>query len=109
LFLLVRDVFVRAESECQAINLTGELERAVVVKLDERHGRARVHAHIESLILWKCDRHGVLQRFRRYFLAINRECAGTPLAKSRSVVLEVKSDRVFAGFQLWAFPRGALP
>lgn len=67
---------MRTQRVGQPIDRTRELERAVVVILDERDGRARIHAHVERLILGKSDGHRIFQSFRRHFLAIDRQRAG---------------------------------
>ena len=99
---------LRPEGEGQPVDLAGELERAVVVVFDEGNGRARVHAHVEGLVLREHDRRGVLQGFGGDDVAIHDERAGAALAEAGAVGLEVEQDGVFAGLELRAFPGGAL-
>src|SRR6476660_1346417 len=111
LYLLLEKLFLRSlqrdQLDRQLIDLAGgrgwRLEVIVV------HARAGIHTDIEGLVDRLDEGNGVRDRSTGNFLAIHQQDAGATLAKTGTVVFEVKHDGVFAGREgRWAFPPESL-
>ena len=106
------------DGQRQLVELTGELERHLVVPVI--HRGAGVGAHVEVLVPLQDEGYGALHLLAGHFLAVHLEHAGAApadaadvikgqSAHAQAVVLEVELQGVFAGRQrLGAFPAEAL-
>src|SRR5438128_1533178 len=96
LFLL--GVLRRAEIESNLVNLTSELERTIIAILDHRDPGARVLSDAEVLVFRERDRDRVFHRLLSYRFPIHEQLARAALGEAGTIVLEVESDGVLAGF-----------
>src|SRR5881398_2878374 len=87
LLAILLGVLRRTKIERQFVDLTSELERAIVAILDHRHTGACVLSNVEVLILWEGDRDGVFDRLLGHGAVVHEQLTRTTFAEAGAGVL----------------------